>query len=100
MGNLVLREILSGRACEEVVEAIHGHLRDVRERLDAGLVPSGKFVIVKQLTKRPDDYPDARNQPHVQVALRRRDAGKHNGTMQARWVQLLRTDTWVVQGSG
>lgn len=47
----------------------------------AGLVPLNKFIITKQLTKRPDDYPDAKNQPHVQVALRRRAAGKQNGVM-------------------
>jgi len=28
---------------------------------------AGKFVITKQLTKRLEDYPDARVQPHVQV---------------------------------
>lgn len=47
-------------------------------------MPLAKFVITKQLTKRPEDYPDARNQPHVQVALRRRAAGLRNGTMQVR----------------
>ena len=41
-----------------------------------------KFVITKQLTKRPEDYPDAKNQPHVQVALRRKAANKRDGTMQ------------------
>lgn len=46
-----------------------------------GQVPLNKFIITKQLTKRPDDYPDAKNQPHVQVALRRRAAGKQNGVM-------------------
>ncbi len=30
-------------------------------------IPLGKFIITKQLTKRPEDYPDAKNQPHVQV---------------------------------
>jgi hypothetical protein len=40
----------------------------------------GKFVITKQLTKRLEDYPDARVQPHVQVALRRRAAGRKDGT--------------------
>ena len=33
----------------------------------AGQVPLNKYIITKQLTKRPDDYPDAKNQPHVQV---------------------------------
>jgi DNA polymerase alpha subunit A len=47
-------------------------------------VPLNKFVITKQLTKRPDDYPDAKNQPHVQVALRRRAAGRQNGVMAVR----------------
>lgn len=45
-------------------------------------VPLNKFLITKQLTKRPEDYPDAKNQPHVQVALRRKAAGLRNGTMQ------------------
>ncbi len=47
----------------------------------AGLVPLNKYVITKQLTKNPSDYPDAKNQPHVQVALRRRAQGKQNGVM-------------------
>ena len=35
--------------------------------MDEGLVPLEKFVITKTLTKPPEDYPDAKNQPHVQV---------------------------------
>ena len=34
----------------------------------AGAVPLNKYVITKQLTKRPEDYPDAKSQPHVQVS--------------------------------
>ena len=45
-----------------------------------------KFVVVKQLTKRLEEYPDAKNQPHVQVALRRKAAHKRDGTMQARFL--------------
>ena len=56
----------------------------VAERVRGRQVPLAKFLVTKQLTKRPEDYPDARNQPHVQVALRRRAAGLRNGTMQAR----------------
>ena len=61
----------------------------VRERLEQGQVPKNKYVITKQLTKNPKDYPDARNQPHVQVALRRQAAGKRDGVMQVcgrNWV--------------
>lgn len=54
----------------------------VREKVDAGALTLDKFVIHKQLTKRPEDYPDAKNQPHVQVALRRAAAHKRDGTKQ------------------
>lgn len=54
----------------------------VQEKVKAGLVPMNKYIITKQLTKRPEDYPDAKNQAHVQVALRRRAAGKRDGVMQ------------------
>ena len=54
----------------------------VQEKVKAGLVPMNKYIITKQLTKRPEEYPDAKNQAHVQVALRRRAAGKRDGVMQ------------------
>jgi len=54
----------------------------VKEKVAAGQVPMAKYIITKQLTKRPEDYPDAKNQPHVQVALRRKAAGARNGVMQ------------------
>src|SRR5690349_18852393 len=56
-----------GKPKEEVVEAVHEHLRSVAAAMDAGEVPLNQFIITKQLTKRPEDYPDAKNQPHVQV---------------------------------
>lgn len=89
VGNFALRAILIGQPREEVVNAIHEHLGDVKEKVLAGLVPLNKFIITKQLTKRPDDYPDAKNQPHVQVALRRRAAGKQNGVMAGETVPYV-----------
>lgn len=77
----MLNEILSGNPTDDVVAAIHQHLRDVADKLNAKAVPIPKFIITKQLTKRIEDYPDAKNQPHVQVAMRRRAAGLHSGTM-------------------
>jgi hypothetical protein len=53
--------------------------REVRGALAAHQIPLGKFIITKQLTKKLEEYPDAKNQPHVQVALRRRAAGKTDG---------------------
>jgi DNA polymerase alpha subunit A len=50
-----------------VVEAVHEKLRGVAAALSGGLLPLSSFVITKQLTKRPEDYPDAKGQPHVQV---------------------------------
>ena len=57
-------------------------LVQVQEKVKAGMVPMNKYIITKQLTKRPEDYPDAKSQAHVQVALRRRAAGKRDGVMQ------------------
>lgn len=34
----------------------------------AGEVAVEKYVINKSLTKNPEDYPDAKSQPHVQVS--------------------------------
>ena len=76
-----LDQILSGRPREEVVAGIHEHLSSLGNSIREGTVPLNKYVITKQLTKNPEDYPDAKNQPHVQVALRRRAAGKRDGVM-------------------
>ena len=94
-GNLALKEILSGNPTEDVVEGIHETLRKCREDLVAGAVTMDKFIITKQLTKRPEDYPDASNQAHVQVALRLRAAGKREGVNQGEtvpYVIALKTD--------
>ena len=68
LGQACLDAILSGRAAEEVVETIHETLRAAREALDKGATAVEKLVITKQLTKSPEEYPDAANQAHVQVA--------------------------------
>jgi hypothetical protein len=57
----------SGKPKADVVEAVHEQLRLVARQLAAGDLPLRAFVITKQLTKRPEDYPDAKAQPHVQV---------------------------------
>ncbi|KAG2444014.1 hypothetical protein HYH02_009213 [Chlamydomonas schloesseri] len=89
VGNFALAAVLSGRGREEVVGEIHAHLRQVAEKVRAGQIPMGKFIITKQLTKRPEDYPDAKNQPHVQVALRRRAAGKRDGVLPGETVPYI-----------
>ncbi|KAJ8662546.1 hypothetical protein O0I10_001507 [Lichtheimia ornata] len=71
----VLSFILSDKDREEVVNEIHEYLRQVGEEIRKGEVSLEKFIINKQLTKNPHEYADAKNQPHVQVALRMRAAG-------------------------
>ncbi len=84
-----LDQILSGKPREEVVGAIHDHLSTLGAAVRDGTVPLGRYVVTKQLTKRPEDYPDAKNQPHVQVALRRRAAGKRDGVMPGETIPYI-----------
>ena len=42
----------------------------VKKRVEAGENSLDDFVITKSLTKHPNDYPDKKNLPHVQVAMR------------------------------
>jgi len=69
-GKFVVDEILSGRNCETVVENIHNRLTAVQEDIIEGKVDQQLFYITKNLTKNPEDYPDKKSLPHVQVAMR------------------------------
>ncbi|RCI00936.1 DNA-directed DNA polymerase alpha catalytic subunit pol1, partial [Rhizopus stolonifer] len=73
----VLNLILSDRDREDVVAEVHAYLEVVAEQIRQGDIPLEKYVINKQLTKRPQDYSDAKSQPHVQVALRMIQAGQN-----------------------
>lgn len=66
---------MSGEATEVVVERIHDYLGTVGKSVRAGQVLLEDFIIHKRLGKDPKDYPDAKAQPHVQVALRQRQKG-------------------------
>ncbi|KAI0676013.1 hypothetical protein C8Q78DRAFT_963901 [Trametes maxima] len=72
----VLEQILSGEATENVVENIHEYLSTVSENIRAGKIKLDEFIIYKRLGKNPEDYPDAKSQPHVQVALRMKAKGQ------------------------
>jgi len=41
----------------------------VQEQMRSGQIELEKYVITKSLTKAPQDYPDAKNQPHVQARV-------------------------------
>jgi DNA polymerase elongation subunit (family B) len=66
-GKFVLERILSGEARETVVESIHEHLRGLAAAMREGHVPIAQFVITKSISKQPQDYPNAKNEPHLQV---------------------------------
>ncbi|KAH7920526.1 hypothetical protein BV22DRAFT_1073766 [Leucogyrophana mollusca] len=71
----VLEQILSGEATEIVVERIHEYLFTIGENVRGGKVKLDDFIVYKRLGKNPEDYPDAKSQPHVQVALRLKAKG-------------------------
>ncbi|OJT03335.1 DNA polymerase alpha catalytic subunit [Trametes pubescens] len=75
VSQFVLEQILSGEATENVVENIHEYLSTVSENVRAGKIKLEEFIVFKRLGKNPEDYPDAKSQPHVQVALRMKARG-------------------------
>lgn len=79
LGDFCLSQILSGGSCDDVVESIHDKLAKVQEDMRNGQIALEKYIITKTLTKAPEAYPDAKNQPHVQVALWMRKNGYVTG---------------------
>lgn len=75
IGDFCLNQILSGGTCDDVVESIHNSLVQVQAQMKSGEIELEKYIITKSLMKAPEDYPDAKNQPHVQVALRLKQNG-------------------------
>ncbi|CCA69546.1 related to POL1-DNA-directed DNA polymerase alpha, 180 KD subunit [Serendipita indica DSM 11827] len=72
----VLGFILSGEETEVVVEKIHDYLTAIGQNVRNGSVQLDDYTIFKRLGKNPEDYPDAKTQPHVQVALRMKAKGQ------------------------
>ncbi|KZP01754.1 DNA polymerase alpha catalytic subunit, partial [Calocera viscosa TUFC12733] len=71
----ILEFVLSGEPTEVVVEHIHEYLTKIGEDVRSGKIDMDEFIIFKRLGKNPEDYPDAKSQPHVQVALRMKARG-------------------------
>mmetsp|Transcript_65722 Transcript_65722/g.182985 ORF Transcript_65722/g.182985 Transcript_65722/m.182985 type:complete len:1468 (+) Transcript_65722:111-4514(+) len=77
LGESILGQILQGAEGKETaVHWIHNYLTEKAAEIDGQKVPLQRYVITKGLTKAPKDYPDAKHQPHVQVALRLTARGK------------------------
>lgn len=61
---------MSDQDLDDKIANIHAHLRQLKKDLEEEKVPLSLLAITKQLTKNPEDYPDKKALPHVQVALR------------------------------
>lgn len=59
-----------------MVEHVHDYLESIGKRVRAGEIDLDQYIILKRLGKNPQDYPDAKSQPHVQVALRMQAKGQ------------------------
>ncbi|XP_017081983.2 DNA polymerase alpha catalytic subunit [Drosophila eugracilis] len=70
VGKAVLDEVLSEKPLEEKIAAVHAQLGKIKDQIAEGAVPLPLFVITKQLTRAPQEYPNSASLPHVQVALR------------------------------
>ncbi|XP_012148940.1 DNA polymerase alpha catalytic subunit [Megachile rotundata] len=69
VGKKILDQLLSDGSDEDRIEQIFSLLQDVAASVRENQVSLSSLVITKQLSKNPNDYPDAK-QAHVQVALR------------------------------
>jgi DNA polymerase alpha subunit A len=67
-GRYVTEQILSGQDSEIIINNIAMHLEDIATKMRKNELPIEKYVITKGLSKHPTEYPDAKGQPHVQVA--------------------------------
>ncbi|GAA5879617.1 hypothetical protein JCM3774_004286 [Rhodotorula dairenensis] len=72
----VLDMILSAKATEVVIEEIHEYLTELGELIRSGQKPLDDYIIHKRLGKNPEDYPDAKSLPHVQVAMKMKAKGQ------------------------
>ncbi|KAL2906311.1 DNA polymerase alpha catalytic subunit [Bienertia sinuspersici] len=97
VGDFCLSQILSGGSCEDVVESIHSSLMKVQEEMRKGEIPLEKYIITKSLTKPPEAYPDAKNQPHVQVALRLKQNGYSSGCSAGDTETISGTSSGIAQ---
>ena len=75
-GSHVLDFILSGMNREELVSNILEYLRGIAKQVENNELGIDAYIITKALTKAPHDYPDAKTQPHVQVAKKMIEQGQ------------------------
>ncbi|OUM67505.1 hypothetical protein PIROE2DRAFT_32893, partial [Piromyces sp. E2] len=79
--NFILDQLFSDIDREKSIENICNYLEKLSEDIRNNVYPAENYIINKSLSKNPEDYPDGKSQPHVQVALRlkARGIGCHAG---------------------
>lgn len=69
-----MEELLSDKSSENRIEQICTILQNISKSIREDLIPLKSYVITKQLSKNPNEYPNQK-QPHVMVALRMNKLG-------------------------
>lgn len=70
-----LEQILGDISADERIARIQQQLESIKSGFENGTIELSLLEITKQLTKNPENYPDAKNLSHVQVALRTNSRG-------------------------
>ncbi|KAJ2412770.1 DNA-directed DNA polymerase alpha catalytic subunit pol1 [Coemansia sp. IMI 209128] len=77
VSDYVLKQLFADHPTDDdIMPRIHEHLAKVSAAVRQAKVPLDKYTIHKGLTKAPENYPDKKSHPHVQVALRQRERGE------------------------
>jgi len=73
--NFILDQLFSDSEREKAIENIYDYLQKLSVNIRKNVFPQENYIINKSLSKNPEDYTDAKIQPHVQVALRMKARG-------------------------
>lgn len=66
-----MNQILTNASLDDKISSILAKLSKIKSDFEEpNKVPVSLLAITKQLTKNPEDYPDKKALPHVQVAIR------------------------------
>ncbi|KAI3406179.2 POL1 [Candida oxycetoniae] len=76
ISTFVLMKILSDTDPEEALSEVYKYLEEMRDKILANEIPSIKYKINTKLSKDPANYPNGKNMPQVQVALKLKEQGK------------------------
>lgn len=76
MSTYVLQKLLSDTDPEQALSEIYDYLEEMAAKMKNYEIPVDKYKINTRLSKDPNNYPNGKTMPPVQVALRLRSEGK------------------------